>query len=112
MVERFNGRIGSEVLNINIYSHCALEQVLRGYNVAYNTRRQRVLAGKTPNQVVREQLVSIVLNPQIKPNSQAGPCDTTKARLIVQTAKEVSQPDKSKVHSNCLGVNLANQCST
>ena len=44
MVERFNGRIVREVLSINIYSHRALEQVLHGFNTAYNARRQRVLA--------------------------------------------------------------------
>jgi len=53
MVERFNGRIATEVLGINIYSHRALEQVLRGFNTAYNARRQRVLDGKTPNQAAR-----------------------------------------------------------
>jgi len=93
MVERFNGRIGSEVLGINIYSHRALEQVLRGYNVAYNARRQRVLSGKAPNQVVQERLAPGVLDEHVKLKTQAGPCDTTKARLIVESAKEVSQPD-------------------
>src|ERR671932_768004 len=56
MVERFNGRVGSEVLGITLYSHRDLEQLLRGFNAAYNARRQRVLAGKTPNQVVAEHL--------------------------------------------------------
>ncbi len=44
--------ISGGVLGINIYSHRALEQVLRGFNRAYSARRQRVLDGKTPNQVV------------------------------------------------------------
>ena len=48
MVERFNGRIGSEVLGITIYSHRDLEQLRRGFNAAYNARRQRVLSGRTP----------------------------------------------------------------
>ena len=56
MVERFNGRIGSEVLGITVYSHQKLEQLLRGFNAAYNARRQRVLEGKTPEQVVTERL--------------------------------------------------------
>jgi transposase InsO family protein len=47
MVERFNGRIGSAVLGITIYSHRQLEQLLRGFNAAYNARRQRVLEGNT-----------------------------------------------------------------
>jgi hypothetical protein len=46
MVERFNGRIGSEVLGVTIYSHTQLEHLLRGLNAAYNGRRQRVLNGK------------------------------------------------------------------
>jgi len=93
MVERFNGRVSSEVLGINIYSHRALEQVLRGFNVAYNARRQRVLAAKTPNQVVQERMASICSADHPETNTRACPCDPTKARLIVEAAKEVSQPD-------------------
>ncbi len=55
MVECFNGRIVSEVLSITIYSHRALEQLLHGFNTAYNVQRQRVLDGRTPNQVAAEQ---------------------------------------------------------
>src|SRR3954447_469188 len=58
MVERFNGRIVSEVLAITIYSHDQLEQLLRGFNAAYNARRQRVLEGQTPDQVVAERLTT------------------------------------------------------
>ena len=93
MVERFNGRISSEVLGINIYSHRALEQLLRGFNHAYNARRQRVLAGRTPNQIVAECLEAKPKLANSAPHGRAGPCDTTKARLIVEAAKEVSQPD-------------------
>ncbi len=93
MVERFNGRIVSEVLDINIYSHRALEQLLRGFNAAYNARRQRVLNGKTPNQVVAERLQARPRRVNTRVTGQAGPCDTTKARLIAEAAKEVSQPD-------------------
>ena len=57
MVERFNGRIVSEVLAITVYSHAQLEQLLRGFNAAYNARRQRVLEGQTPDQVVAERLI-------------------------------------------------------
>ncbi len=95
MVERFNGRIASEVLGITIYSHRDLEQLLRGFNAAYNARRQRVLSGKTPNLVVAERLKAspnrIAL--KTKPHGRAGPGDITKARLIAEDAKEVSQPD-------------------
>ena len=93
MVERFNGRIGSEVLGINIYSHRALEQLLRGFNQAYNARRQRVLDGKTPNQVVAEHLKADPKLANPAPHGRAGPCDAIKARLIAERAKEVSQPD-------------------
>jgi transposase InsO family protein len=93
MVERFNGRIGSEVFAITIYSHDQLEQLLCGFNVAYNARRQRVLKGKTPNQVVAEQLAAKPALAKPKPAGRAGPCDITKARLIAENAKEVSQPN-------------------
>jgi transposase InsO family protein len=98
MVERFNGRVASEVLAINVYSHRALEQLMRGFNTAYNARRQRVLVGRTPNQVVVEHLKA---KPQLAnpaPYGRPGPCDTTKARLIADAAKEVSQPDSYCCH--------------
>ena len=93
MVESLNGRIGSDVLGINIYSHRALEQVLRGFNAAYNARRQRVLDSKTPDQIVAERLKATPTLAKGQPQGRAGPCDTTKARLITEAAKEVSQPD-------------------
>ncbi|MBE7157871.1 MAG: transposase, partial [Rhodospirillales bacterium] len=93
MVERFNGRVGSEVLGITLYSHRQLEQLLRGFNAAYNARRQRVLAGRTPDQVVTERLTTQPALRMGKPNGRAGPCDLTKARLIADRAKEVSQPN-------------------
>jgi len=49
MVERFNSRIASEVLGINISSHRALEQLPRGFNSAINACRQLVLDGRAPN---------------------------------------------------------------
>jgi hypothetical protein len=95
MVERFNGRIGSEVLGITIYSHHDLEQLLRGFNAAYNARRQRVLRAKTPDQVVAERLHAKprLAMPKRTPLGRAGPDDIAKARLIAEAAKEVSQPD-------------------
>ncbi len=93
MVERFNGRIGSEVLGITIHSHRALEQLLRGFNAAYNARRQRVLDGHTPDQVVAERLKAAPDLANAKPHGRAGPCDATKARLIADAANEASQPD-------------------
>jgi transposase InsO family protein len=93
LVERFNGRLGAEVLGITIYSHRKLEQLLRGFNAAYNARRQRGLDAKTPDQVVAERLKAKPELANTKPHARAGPCDTTKARLIAQATKEVSQPD-------------------
>ena len=92
-VERFNGRVSREVLGITIYSHRDLEQLLRGFNAAYNARRQRVLDGKTPHQVVAERLQSCHQLANVKTHDQAGRDDIAKARLIVEAAKEVSQPD-------------------
>lgn len=48
MVERFNGRIASEVFGINVAGHASLEILPAGFNQAYNRRRQRVLNAKTP----------------------------------------------------------------
>ena len=73
MVERFNGRISSEVLGINIYSHRALEQLLRGFNAAYNARRQRVLDGKTPDQIVAERRKAVPTLAMGQPHGSAGP---------------------------------------
>ena len=93
MVERFNGRVGSEVLAITIWSHQQLERLLRGFNAAYNGRRQRVLDGKTPNQVTAERLKARRKLANPKPQGRAGPEDIAKARLVAEAAKEVSQPD-------------------
>ena len=97
MVERFNGRIGSEGLAITISSQHQLEQLLRGFNAAYNARRQRVLEAKTPDQIVAERLTAKPALATNKPAGRAGPCDITKARMIAENAKEVSQPDTADV---------------
>src|SRR5690349_8682426 len=101
MVERFNGRIVSEVLAITIYSHDQLEQLLRGFNAAYNARRQRVLDGQTPDQVVAERLTAKPALAKAKPSGRAGPGDIIKARLIAENAKEVSQPDSGRAARHC-----------
>jgi transposase InsO family protein len=93
MVERFNGRIGSEVLSITLWSHRDLERLLRGFNAAYNARRQPVLDGRTPDQVTAERLEA---HPELvrgTPEGRAGPTDIAHARIIADAAKEVSQPD-------------------
>ena len=76
VAERFNGRVGSKVLGINITSHQALEQPLRGCNAACNARRQRVLASKTPDQVVAERLEAAPTLAKGQPQGRAGTRDT------------------------------------
>src|SRR5215207_5508377 len=93
MVERFNGRIGGEVLGITIWSHQQLERLLRGFNAAYNARRQRVLDGKTPDQVVAERLKARRKLANPKPHGRAGPAEIAAARRITDAAKDVSPPD-------------------
>ncbi|WP_040001086.1 integrase core domain-containing protein, partial [Gluconobacter thailandicus] len=69
MVERFNGRIASEVLGINVAGHTDLETLLTGFNHAYNRRRQRVLSGLSPVDTVRQRLEHNggLANPRYKP---------------------------------------------
>ena len=73
MVERFNGRVSTEVLGITVWSHAQLERLLRGFNAAYNARRQRVLDGRTPDQVVAERLKARRRLANAKPHGRAGP---------------------------------------
>jgi transposase InsO family protein len=93
MAERFNGRVQREVLGITVASHRDLERLLVGFNSAYNARRQRVLDGRSPDEVVRERLVRdrSLTNPGHRP--PADPCVLPKAMLVVERAKDVSQPD-------------------
>ena len=93
MAERFNGRVQREVLGITIASHGDLERLLAGFNAAYNARRQRVLGGRSPEEVVRERLARDrgLTNPSYRPPSD--PCILPKAMLVVERAKDVSQPD-------------------
>ena len=93
MAERFNGRVQREVLGITVASHRDLERLLAGFNSAYNARRQRVLDGHSPAEVVRECLRrdTSLANPAYRPPSD--PCVLPKALLVVELAKDVSQPD-------------------
>jgi transposase InsO family protein len=93
MVERFNGRIQREVLGITVASHGDLERLLAGFNSAYNARRQRVLGGRSPEEVVRQRLAQDghLANPGYHPPPD--PCVLPKALLVVERAKDVSQPD-------------------
>jgi transposase InsO family protein len=91
--ERFNGRVQREVLGITVASHRDLERLLVGFNAAYNARRQRVLDGRSPDEVVREHLVQGrgLVNSGYHPPSD--PCVLPKAMLVVERAKDVSHPD-------------------
>jgi transposase InsO family protein len=93
MAERFNGRVQREVLGITVASHRDLERLLAGFNAAYNARRQRVLGGRSPEQVVRQRLAQggHLANPGYHPPPD--PCVLPKALLVVERAKDVSHPD-------------------
>jgi transposase InsO family protein len=93
MAERFNGRVQREVLGITVASHRDLERLLAGFNAAYNARRQRVLGGRSPEQLVRERLGrdTSLANPAYRP--PADPCVLPKAMPVIERAKDVSQPD-------------------
>ena len=93
MAERFNGRVQREVLGITVAGHRDLERLLAGFNSAYNARRQRVLNGSSPEEVVRECLARdrSLANPGYRPPPD--PCVLPKAILVVERAKDVSQPD-------------------
>jgi transposase InsO family protein len=92
LVERFNGRVQREVLGITIYSHRDLETPLKGFNQACNRRRQRVLKGASPEEVVQRRLAAEpkLANRRYKPpDSDALP----PALQVVAHAKEISRPD-------------------
>ena len=93
MAERFNGRVQREVLGITVAGHHDLERLLVGFNSAYNARRQRVLGGRSPDEVVREGLARdrSLANPAYRPPPD--PCVVPKAMLVIERAKDVSHPD-------------------
>jgi transposase InsO family protein len=93
MAGRFNGRVQREVLGITVAGHGDLERLLTGFNAAYNARRQRVLGGRSPEEVVREGLARdpSLANPAHRPPPD--PCVLPKAMLVVERAKDVSHPD-------------------
>ena len=93
MVERFNGRIASEVLGITVAGQADLEVLLTGFNRAYNQRRQRVLEGSSPHQKVEERirLMPSLANPLYRPTAP----DDLMAKVddVLYHANDVSQPD-------------------
>src|SRR5215218_6150778 len=96
MVERFNGRIQSEVLGITVASHGDLETLLEGFNQAYNARRQRVLKGQSPERVIHERLAAApeLVNPHYKPPND--PSVLPNALRVIARAKDVSHPDSQQ----------------
>src|SRR5215217_4125396 len=93
MVERFNGRIQREVLGITISSHRDLDTLLRGFNQAYNARRQRVLGGRSPEIVVHERLGALPARTNPNHDPPFDPCILPKALQVITRAKDVSHPD-------------------
>ena len=93
MVERFNGRIQREVLGITVASHRDLETLLRGFNQAYNARRQRVLKGRSPDMVVHERLSAAAARANRGHDPPFDPCILPKALQVISLAKDVSHPD-------------------
>jgi transposase InsO family protein len=93
MVERFNGRVQREVMGITVASHRDLERLLAGFNQAYNVRRQRVLGGRSPDEIVEERLRQDrdLGNASYRPPFDA--CALPRAMLVIERAKDVSQPD-------------------
>jgi transposase len=102
LAERFNGRVQREVLGITISSHRDLETLLKGFNQAYNRRRQRVLKGASPEQVVHRRLAA---EPKLA-NRRSKPPDPgalPQALQVVAHAKEVSHPDNLVVARHLAG---------
>ena len=91
--ERFDGRVQREVLGITVAGHGDLERLLAGFDAACNARRQRVLGGRSPEEVVRERLARDegLANPGYRPPTD--PCVLPEAMLVLERAKDVSQPD-------------------
>ena len=93
MVERFDGRVQREVLGVTAAGRRDLERPLAGFGQAYDARRQRVLDGRSPDEIVRERLAQErgLANPGHRPPFD--PCALPKAMLVIGRAKDVSQPD-------------------
>lgn len=92
-VERCNGTVQREVLGITVAGHHDLERLLAGFNRAYNARRQRVLGGSSPDQVIEARLRQDqgLANPGYRPSPD--PCVLPRAMRVIEHAKDVSQPD-------------------
>jgi transposase InsO family protein len=93
LAERFNGRVQRQVVGITISSHRDLEHLLHGFNQAYNARRQRVLKGASPDEVVRQRLKAEPRLARPHAHSPPHPSIRSRAMRVIQAAKDVSHPD-------------------
>ena len=95
-VERSNGRVRREMPSITVGGHRDLEHLLLGYNRAYDRRRQRVLHGRPPEDVVRRRLRE---KPDLADPHHEPPERTIipNALLAVGGAKNLMQPDSKIV---------------
>ena len=78
---------------MNVANHADLEMLLRGFNQAYNWRRQRVLSGLSPASKVDERLKERprLRNQQRKSVMEQSIRDAVDEIMIY--ADDVSQPD-------------------
>lgn len=97
------GRAGSEVLGIDVDSRRAPAPLLRGSDQAHTARRPHMPDGKTPNPVAAEHLQAKPKLANPAPHGRAGPCNATRARLIADRAKEISQPHSQATGRHPLG---------
>jgi transposase InsO family protein len=93
MVERFNGRVQREVLGITVASHRDLERLLAGFTPPTTPAGQRCLGGRSPERSSASACggTRSLANPAYRP--PADPCVLPRAMLVVELAKDVSQPD-------------------
>jgi transposase len=77
MVERFNGRVGSEVLAITVYCHRDLEQLLRGFNAAYNAPPSARAGRQDPRSDRRRATQG---QTQVRPRQASGPGKSRRCR--------------------------------
>ena len=83
----------AEVLGVTVASHRDLERLLAGFDQAYDARRRRVPGGKSPAEIVKERLRQDrgLANAGCRPPFD--PCALPRAMLVIERAKDVSQPD-------------------
>ncbi len=93
MAERFDGRVQREVLGVTAAGHRDLERLPPGLNPAYHARRQRVLDGRSPEEVVRERLAQDqgLANADCRPPFD--PSALPEATLVIEHAEDLSRPD-------------------